>query len=216
MIPRKPPILPLALVLVVALAGWPGPASGVKAHAASLDDAATAETRTDSTPDLSAPKWPAWEREKVTLAVLAVGAKKVPAGWVELLEPALTEGGAVELVERAKIRRVLEEQALSLSGLVKESAMVGAGKLIGADGFVLFDEIRRDKESFIRVRLVETRLGIRLWEMILPPGSMPDEIVDHIAGIITREAKSFQIDPENMRLVGILGFRCDDISRRYE
>ena len=47
---------------------------------------------------------------------------------------------AVKLLERSKMNKIMEEQKLSLTGLVDENSQVELGKLLAAD-YIIFGEI---------------------------------------------------------------------------
>ena len=51
------------------------------------------------------------------------------------LNAKLLEGGRFSVIDRASLARLLEEQKLSMSGLVDTAQMVSAGKLTGVQGF---------------------------------------------------------------------------------
>ena len=56
---------------------------------------------------------------------------------VAILEARLSQGDGVRLLERAAIDKVLQEQQVSVAGLVERDAALKVGKLLRADAFVL-------------------------------------------------------------------------------
>jgi curli biogenesis system outer membrane secretion channel CsgG len=59
-----------------------------------------------------------------------------PQQAADRINATLMEGGRFAVVDRAALGRLLEEQRLSLSGLVDTAQMVSAGKVTGVQGFL--------------------------------------------------------------------------------
>jgi len=71
------------------------------------------------------------------------------------VESALLETGRFKVINRKALKSLLEEQALSLTGVVDEAQMVKAGKLIGAQGF-FYGSIEVQKNKLIlTLKLIE-------------------------------------------------------------
>ena len=75
----------------------------------------------------------------------------------------LTDGLArsmkVRVVERKRLKQILEELKLSASGLVDEQTAIKAGKLLGANALLLGSFLKFKDSVKINVRLVNTETG---------------------------------------------------------
>lgn len=71
-----------------------------------------------------------------------------PAVAADRINAALMSGGRFAVVDRAALSRLLEEQKLSMSGLVDTAQMVSAGKVTGVQGF-LFGTASKEGETFV-------------------------------------------------------------------
>lgn len=75
--------------------------------------------------------------------------------------------GRFEIVERARLDRVLEEQLLNVSGVVDDRVLIKIGRILGADavfvGFVYHDRRWFKWYSVVSVRLVDLRTGRVVW-----------------------------------------------------
>jgi len=109
-----------------------------------------------------------WGQGAPTVAVLAESeADSRLSGLVSTLEARLSQGGAIRLLERAQIEKVLAEQQLSAAGLTQRDSIIKAGQLLRAEAIVLLtgeQESEQTKSQLVRVRVAETAHGLRLWE----------------------------------------------------
>lgn len=71
-----------------------------------------------------------------------------PQQAADRINAILMDGGRFAVVDRAALSRLLEEQKLSLSGLVDTAQMVNAGKVTGVQGF-LFGTASKDGETLV-------------------------------------------------------------------
>ena len=103
------------------------------------------------------------------------------ANVLHLAAAKLSQDKETELVDRDSIRRVLQEQRLSLAGQIDPSNVVKAGRLLGVDLFAVVDMITQnnaanDVASELAVGLVvfDARTGVRLCDTALSaPGAEP-------------------------------------------
>lgn len=78
-----------------------------------------------------------------------------PASLADQIGTVLLESGRFSLIDRKSLKQLVEEQQLSLTGLVDTKSMVQAGKLIGVQGF-FFGSVEMKKDQFIlNLKLVE-------------------------------------------------------------
>ncbi|MFC2061924.1 FlgO family outer membrane protein [Elusimicrobiota bacterium] len=80
-------------------------------------------------------------------------------GASELLTDYLVRAGhdSFSVIERGQLSRVLEEQQLSMSGIIDDKSAIQAGKLLGADFMVVGSVSRMQGEYVINARLVKTQ-----------------------------------------------------------
>lgn len=68
-----------------------------------------------------------------------------------------------KVVSRVRLRELLEEQSLSLSGAVDEKSAVEIGQLVGVDGFIDgYVSIERGR-IVLNLSLIETSTGVIVW-----------------------------------------------------
>ncbi len=105
------------------------------------------------------------QQAPVKIAIVAdKAAGLVKSPLVSLLEVQLSQKQGIELLERAAIDKILQEQQLSAAGLLERNNTIKIGKLLRADAFVILSLENQTKESgdLIRVRVAETAHGLRL------------------------------------------------------
>jgi TolB-like protein len=75
----------------------------------------------------------------------------------------LLRAGRFQVVDRKMLKALLEEQALSLTGVVDEAAMVKAGRLIGVQGFFYGAVDGRADRLVLTLKLVAVETGAIVW-----------------------------------------------------
>lgn len=125
-------------------------------------------------PSASTPKALPWGN-KVRLAIGGLGLPDDTQNGElgDLIAAQLGSSAGLELVERNQLDAVLEEQKLSLSGLVRAKDAVAAGKLLRADWFLLGTAAQVHGTNCLVLRLVDTRTGITRDGTVLVVGSLP-------------------------------------------
>ena len=81
-------------------------------------------------------------------------------GLAEMMITELNQVQALRVVERQKLRSLLDEIKLSQSGTVSEASSVRAGKMLGAKHLVFGGYMAMDKNIRIDVRIVEVETGL--------------------------------------------------------
>ncbi len=109
---------------------------------------------------------------KISIALIVDnGLSSLPL--VSLLEVELSQREDIQLLERAAIDKILEEQKLSAAGLLDRNNTIKIGKLLRADAFIIISKEKSTPDSnnvslnltsgdLIRVRVSETAHGLRL------------------------------------------------------
>ncbi len=96
---------------------------------------------------------------------LAIGSIGLPddvrnAEIVDILTAELSRAKGLELVDRQSLDKVLREQQMSLSGLVRAKDAIRIGKLLRADWFLLGTPMHTEGSNSVVVRIVDARTGI--------------------------------------------------------
>jgi hypothetical protein len=153
--------------------------------------------------------------KETSMAIISATGKRAPSDQlVALLETSLSEMPEVALVERAKVRAILKEQCLSLSGLVNPKTAIRAGKLLAADLFVFAERLANEKTS-TRISVVEARTGINLASFISMEKD-PAKELKNIEGRLLRSLAKHRTPAKNRRYVSILGVRNEEMSRTLD
>jgi PBP1b-binding outer membrane lipoprotein LpoB len=71
------------------------------------------------------------------------------------------------VISRERLKDLLDEQSLSLSGTIDENSAVEIGKLIGVEGFIDGYCSLEDNQIILSLNLIETKRGIILWAKIV-------------------------------------------------
>jgi hypothetical protein len=152
------------------------------------------------------------------LAVVDVGtATPVPPVFFELLQTSLLESGAVTLVERAELDRVLRERALVLSMSSARDSIVAAGALVAADAFALLEAGGASEEGTpLRVRLVDAHEGVKLSDTVVTLAKAPDETARFVAKRLVQRLALSQPSSGEPTYVGVTGFASEEVSRRWD
>jgi len=84
-------------------------------------------------------------------------------GLGEEIAATLTDGlarsGKVRIVERSRLKQMLEELKLSASGIIDDQTAIRAGKFLGANALLLGSFLKFRESVKINVRMVKTETG---------------------------------------------------------
>lgn len=87
----------------------------------------------------------------------SIGANKQQSlGFEDILSTAMLKRARFSMIERRNLKAVMEEQKLSMSGLVDERTALKLGKLLAADDMLLGSILERINSLEIYARLVDT------------------------------------------------------------
>jgi len=144
----------------------------------------------------------------VSVAVLdyEVTAKDNPllgSQMADILTARLSVDDSFELVERAKLAKVLAEQKLALVGLANADQAAKVGKLIGAKVLVIGKAFLMDKKLMIVTKLVGVETGrvagtIRQVETSKPISGAIMLLAEDVAGLIRKKAD--RLLPKDVKL----------------
>jgi len=136
---------------------------------------------------------------KKTIAVVdfeVIKGNQKEAGRVTLegLSSALIDSGQFTVVERTKLKAIMSELGLSMSGMTKETAEKTTGKLLFADLILTGTLAETHGEWDINLRLLNTRTGQAMSAIALKTTLFkPSEIRD--AGPLAEDFETSQVDP---------------------
>jgi hypothetical protein len=147
-------------------------------------------------------------RPPVRLAIVSsVEGKHATAEDFFLVEASKLDG--VELLERGRLDAVLREQKLSTTNLLSPETAVRIGRLLTADALVLVEAAAGGGKSADRIRLIETRGGVRLMDHPLASAAAPADRDALMADV--RRCLGKLRAPEDRRLyVAAVGWHCEE------
>jgi len=104
------------------------------------------------------------------------------------LTDGLARSGKVRVVERWRLKQILDELKLSASGLIDDQTAVKAGKILGANALLLGSFVKFQSSVKINIRVVKTETGeILSTEKAAGPFSALFELEEKLAeGILPR------------------------------
>ena len=148
------------------------------------------------------------------VAVVDVGTQPVSPAFVDLLTVALTQEPTIALLERDQVAQLLREQALGF--MLSGSDAVKAGKLAGVQAFLMLEA---GTNQTLRVRLVDARYGLKLWDMVFTVGANAKDLEQDVhalaKGTVFRLA-NLLCGTDTPRTVSISSFRSEEISKRWD
>lgn len=105
-----------------------------------------------------------------------------------------------EVLERHHLNMVLEEQKLSMSGLINEDQVVEAGHLKGADGIVFCEVGCLGGQNTIKLKLVDCKGSVQQWNAMGIDSEIQD-VLDRILGVSSSKEYEYRVNPkESSRL----------------
>lgn len=104
----------------------------------------------------------------LSLQTLAIGELQAAAPIeAEILEGKLTaqlvEKGRLTIVDRQRLKLLLEEQGLSLSGAIDTTNAPKIGKMVGVDGFLIGTAVFNEDQLTLNLKIIATESGVIIW-----------------------------------------------------
>ncbi len=144
--------------------------------------------------------------EKLTVAVLGFTSKdttivNLGAKITDLVTARLSADPKLELVEREKLGRILDELGLSLSGIVNETEAAKVGQLAGAKILVLGRAFTVDDELVIITKVIATETSRVKAEIVKGPltgnlTTIAQEMADKVDKVISESGPSMMAGAE--------------------
>ena len=148
-----------------------------------------------------------WPFEEVTFLPDRLDHGKLGGLAQEVITATLMQDGRLEVVERERLDRILEELNLNCSGLAARDACQQVGKIVGADKMVFGEYLRLpDGRTRVLVRIVdvETSLVDAGLEATVSGGADPYAVLTRLgceiaARLRKRNGPAGQADPSEAR-----------------
>lgn len=104
----------------------------------------------------------------LSLQTIAIGELLAQAPMdADILEGKLTaqlvEKGRLAIVDRKRLKLLMEEQGLSLSGAIDANNAPKLGKLVGVDGFLIGTTVFNEDQLTLNLKIISTESGIIIW-----------------------------------------------------
>ncbi len=148
------------------------------------------------------------------LAIIAAKLSPAVQNALALAEAKLSANGAVQLVERQQIQRLLGEQVASLARLADPSIVIKAGKTLSADLLAIIESEANnvDGEGLV---IFDASTGVRLWDAALArdQGEKPADAI--VAAVNAAMAKRGQAG-KTVRTICVLAVRNADMPRSMD
>lgn len=137
------------------------------------------------------------------------------ANLVAICVARLSSDGNLELLERDEIRRVLDEQKLSQSGLVDASQIIAVGGILKADLFAVV-ESSPGKDAVPGIIVFDGRSGVRYADVALPPLTELEAAADAVVAAVQSAVKKRGRRVQKLHLAGIVTVRNADLPRTFD
>lgn len=118
----------------------------------------------------------------------------------------------VELLDRADVLRVLNEQKLALSGLASDQHALIVGKLLKADVFVCLETDALNLHAFAATAF-DAATGVRLLDA--PLASQVDKSARHLTDFVQRAMRKRRLG-QALKTVGFVSVRNADLPRDWD
>ncbi len=162
--------------------------------------------------------------EATTMAVVVDGGTDAQlSNLASVLEAQLSENKRIRLLERTGVRRLLEEQRLSLAGLAQRDGAIKAGQLLRVRAFVLLSTEslprtdRGPNSVLVRVRVAETAHGLRLWEGYEPSdGPQTETVARRVAQRVAAVVDKLALPAGQIVPAGIIDIHRVQLGESYD
>ncbi|MDH3582936.1 MAG: CsgG/HfaB family protein [Phycisphaerae bacterium] len=145
------------------------------------------------------------------VAIVASGKAAAGPAVAALVEVELSQTDKVEVLERSQVEKVLNEQNVSYSGLVRANAAVIAGRMLGVDAMAVIEA--GDEGGVTGFRVFDIQSGARLVDEAVD--GKQDAIAKQIAvGILVAARK--QTAEANARMVTVMKFTNPSLPKKYD
>ncbi len=135
---------------------------------------------------------------------------------VALAQAKLSRAEDLELLERDEIRRVLDEQKLTQSGIVDATQVVALGKLLKADLFAVVDG-SAGSDGIASVVVFDARSGLRYWDVACSVAAAElEQASDAVAEAVKSASHKRGRQNKGLHTVGFVTVRNADLPRSQD
>ena len=161
--------------------------------------------------------WLCWMSVAVAatrVALVSSGGNGDAVKVVDLAETRLSADGSVALLDRCSVQRVVDEQKLSLSGLVNASHAVTVGRLLPVDLFAVV-EADAEQKQIVGCVVFDARTGVRLWDAALSASGM-EASADAIVAAVRAAQRKHGLQRKDLHALCLLPVRNADLPRELD
>jgi hypothetical protein len=144
------------------------------------------------------------------VALVTTGDVEPSGPTIALVTAELSGVRDVQLVDRESIHAVLQEQKLSLSGVIEADRAIQLGKLLKVDVFAVVDADGKGGQPF-GLTIFDANTGLRLWDAAIH--GKPAELGKTIAVAVRAAVEKDRTLDHGLRLIGFLPVRNVDLPR---
>jgi hypothetical protein len=152
------------------------------------------------------------------LAVVDVGTtEKIPKEFLDLLLVSFKRHPEIAILERTDVDRILKEQSLNLS--FSDSNVLQPGRIKATDAFLLLESNKLEKTEYLRIRLVDTRYGLKCWDTLIPFPSEKnrnDKPAEKLAEATSLKIRNIYIVSGDPIPLGVSAIRSEELSPRWD
>lgn len=146
---------------------------------------------------------PSVEAEEIRLAIIAGNEHQAAA---DLLLAKLSANPQMALVEREQVEKIINEQRLSAGGLTANQALT-LGRILNAQGVVLFRTISSQDGSRVQAALVAVQSGAILASVDLPRQRDVAELVEAVSARVLKSLPKFTLAENEVVKLSVVNFR---------
>ena len=154
-------------------------------------------------------KEPGKANGRVRIALVSSGTGEGINSLLDLAQAKVSMQAGVELLDRQAMTRILQEQKLSLSGLVDANTAVTAGKLLSVDLFALVESDPAGKQG-LGLIIFDVATGVKLHDAALPTAKL-DEQIEAVNSGVRRAADKEAAGLKGLHTVCLLSVRNADL-----
>lgn len=148
------------------------------------------------------------------LAIIPLDDASSTRAVLDLLTAQFSAQSNLHVIERAEIKRILDEQWFSTSGLIATQDRIQVGRLLRAGGLLFLQQDARVER--LRARLVETRQGFQAaqWTYGLTSGPLP-EVALNLGREVLQALPKLSLSPANRLLVSVVHVNNATLSTEF-
>lgn len=153
--------------------------------------------------------------EAVTRVALVRGEGSANGSLVELALTKLSNDEDLQLLERDEIRRILDEQKLTITGVVDANSAIKVGTILSVDLFAVVDGAP-GSDTTPGIVVFDAKTGVRYWDSALPSASELEQAADAVVLALRSASRKRDRRNEGLHTVGFVSVRNADLPRQQD